>query len=641
MMRRQISRLFLVGAMLGLAACQVLAEPGDERILEARDAASAGNIARLQSLAAQRSNHVLDAYVDYWLLSARVARISEPNPVEAVMHFLNEQEGSYLAERLRSEWAKRLAREGAWALFDQQYARLQQADQELQCYALQRTSSANALESQWLTLTDTPESCAPLLRALMTSGRMKDEDGWWRFRRLVEARRLSGARDVAEWLGEDATALAGILDNPVRYLATAAGKNTATRMRRELIMAAIVRRSRSDVRDAIARWRGLESKGFRSDERNYVWGQLGWPAAQAHLPEAAGWLKRAEGQPMSDEQRAWLVRASLRSGDWRGVRSAIEAMPPSLRERPEWTYWLARAQIELGNSKEASALLRRYAGEAHFYGILSAEAIGQHFVWPPAAQPATLPEMDQVKAMPDLQRALALIRLDMRIEGVREWIWALRDASDRQLLAAAEYARREGLYDRAINTAERTKTEHDFSLRYLAPYYETFSAQARSQNVDLAWVFGLVRQESRFYHVARSGVGAQGLMQIMPATGKWLAKHLGERDYHPGWLTDIDRNVQFGTAYLRHVLDDLGGHPVLASAAYNAGPGRARRWRDSRVLEGAIYAETIPFTETRDYVKKVMANAVIYATLFDGKSARLSDRLGSIPAGVGPVASSD
>ena len=197
------------------------------------------------------------------------------------------------------------------------------------------------------------------------------------------------------------------------------------------------------------------------------------------------------------------------------------------------------------------------------------------------------------------------------------------------LAAAAELARRAGIFDRAINTADKTAHRHNYKVRYLAPFKEVFSEHARSFGLEEAWVLGLVRQESRFIVKSKSSAGAQGLMQLMPATARWVAKRNGVRDFTPGRVAEVPINVALGTGYLKMVLDDLG-HTVLASAAYNAGPGRARRWRDARPLEGAIYAETIPFNETRDYVKKVMANTMYYSQLIGGKLVSLKDRLGQI-----------
>ena len=274
------------------------------------------------------------------------------------------------------------------------------------------------------------------------------------------------------------------------------------------------------------------------------------------------------------------------------------------------------------------ALLKPLASEYNFYGQLALEELGDSISTPEVVQAdAGRSEGDGAKARRPA-RARALFDLGLRVEGTREWIWTVRDFDDRQLLAAAEVARRHELYDRAINTADRTENVHDFTLRYLAPYREVLTPRARQLALDEAWVYGLIRQESRFIVDARSRVGASGLMQLMPATAKWVAKKMGLK--HVGDVTEVDTNVSLGTYYLRHVLDTLDGQPVLASAAYNAGPGRARAWRPDAAVEGAIYAETIPFNETRDYVKKVMSNASYYAHVFSQQAQSLKQRLGVI-----------
>jgi len=172
---------------------------------------------------------------------------------------------------------------------------------------------------------------------------------------------------------------------------------------------------------------------------------------------------------------------------------------------------------------------------------------------------------------------------------------------------------------------------HNFALRYPVPFHDVFREYAKTQGLDEAWVLGLVRQESRFIADARSGAGAAGLMQVMPRTAKYVASKIGLRKFRPKDVHEIQTNVGLGTRYMKMVLDQLG-HPVLASAAYNAGPARARRWRDSKPLEGAIYAETIPFAETRDYVKKVIANSVFYSALLYKTPTPIKARLGTIPA---------
>jgi soluble lytic murein transglycosylase len=300
-----------------------------------------------------------------------------------------------------------------------------------------------------------------------------------------------------------------------------------------------------------------------------------------------------------------------------------------VRNEPAWIYWYGRALAALGEESASRGYFLRIAGGTDFYGLLANEELGYTPALPVERHVPTDAEVAAARENAGLQRALELIRLGIRVEGVREWIYTIRHLDDVQLLAAAELARREEVYDRAIHTADRTVRLHNFALRYPAPYHDVFREYAKSHGVDESWVLGLVRQESRFNNTARSGAGAAGLMQVMPRTAKFVAHRIGLRNYRAKSVTDIETNVTLGTGYMKLVMEQLG-HPVLASAAYNAGPSRARRWRDDKALEGAIYVETIPFPETRDYVKKVMANSVFYAAVLDRGPLPLKKRLGVI-----------
>jgi soluble lytic murein transglycosylase len=326
----------------------------------------------------------------------------------------------------------------------------------------------------------------------------------------------------------------------------------------------------------------------------------------------------------------WRVRAALRGGQWGDVAVAIDAMSAAGRDDVTWGYWRARSRRELGAGADADAALARFAGEPHFYGLLAAEDLGRPLDL--RSEPLAVDEarLQAFGARADVRRMLRLYDFDMRPEALREWVFALRGASDEDLLVAAEFARRERVFDRAINAAERTRARHDFALRYLAPHRDVLGATARQFGLDEAMVLGLVRQESRFVPGIVSSAGAVGLMQLMPATAKWVARQLGRSDYRPAQIAVTELNAEFGSFYLRHVLDRLDGMPVLATAAYNAGPGRAQAWRGNTPLEGAIYAESIPFNETRDYVKKVLANAVVYSHQLGLPKLSLKDRLGTI-----------
>ncbi|HSW53240.1 MAG TPA: transglycosylase SLT domain-containing protein, partial [Sulfuricaulis sp.] len=319
------------------------------------------------------------------------------------------------------------------------------------------------------------------------------------------------------------------------------------------------------------------------------------------------------------------------------VQRVIESMSDTAREQPVWRYWRARALQANGQRAASNPLFLALAREHHYYGQLAQEELGPVMQAPVVNIKTGGDDVAAIARQPGIARAQALYELGLRGDANQEWNWTIRDFSDAQLLAAAELARRMEWYDRAINTAERTRELHDFELRFLAPYRELAQKAAREHELDEAWMFGLMRQESRFVNVARSSVGASGLMQIMPATASWIAQRLGIKGFHPREMQDPAKNIQFGAYYLKHVQTSLDGSPVLATAAYNAGPGRAQRWRDTRPMEAAVYIESIPFAETRDYVKKVMSNAMYYAARFGQPSVLLTDRLGTVPPRKTPV----
>jgi len=202
--------------------------------------------------------------------------------------------------------------------------------------------------------------------------------------------------------------------------------------------------------------------------------------------------------------------------------------------------------------------------------------------------------------------------------------------ADRQLLAAADLACQREVWDRCINTSERTRAVIDFDQRFPMPHRDAVMRRTAQIGLDPAYVYGLIRQESRFIMDARSHVGASGLMQVMPATAKWTAKKIGLVNFTPNQITDRDTNIAIGTGYLKLVLDDFAGSLPMAAAAYNAGPGRPRNWRNGPILDAAIWAENVPFAETRDYVKKVLSNTTNYAAILSGQPQSLKARLGSV-----------
>ena len=619
-----------------------LSAPGDDKVLAAREAFRNGERIKLGrqvvALAAQTSQHDLQPWVDYWRLQQRL----DDGDSDGVREFLALQQGSYLAEKVRGEWLKLLGKQRKWDEFLREYAGLAQPDQELVCYEMQGRSSNgqnppafDEVRALWTAVLDLPDSCLPLMEQLIAAGRIDANDVWERMRRLLEVKKLRAAKHTAAYLPAPqrpaAKTLDATADKPARALDKLPGNFAATRLGREMALFAVQRLAHSDPIAAAKRWQKIQN-AFSEAERGYAWGQLALQAAQQHLPEAVQWYLLAGDGRLSDEQLAWQVRAALRAHDWPMVLRTIERMPAKMAAQSDWSYWQARALVVHNRQDEARALYQKIGGQPNFYGNLADEELNRLILVPPRAAPPSPEELAAARDNPGLRRALALFRLDLRLEGLREWNWTLRGMNDRQLLAAADLALRSEVFDRAISAADRTQVQHDYALRYLAPFRDSVEPLAKEMAMDSGWVYGLMRQESRFMMKAHSDVGAKGLMQLMPKTAQWVAKKIGLKGYHPARVADLGTNVTLGTNYLKMVLTSLDNHPVLASAAYNAGPGRARRWRAEVPLEGAIYAETIPFSETRDYVKKVMSNAVYYSTLFEDKPQSLKSRLGMVGA---------
>ena len=375
-------------------------------------------------------------------------------------------------------------------------------------------------------------------------------------------------------------------------------------------------------------------------DRAFVWSQIAAAGMFRLDPQAPAWAEHARNAAISDHTRVWLARAALAEQDWTGLERILRAMDSALRQSPTWTYWHGRAQDALGHHKQARHIFQGLATRHDYYGKLAREELAL----PPAALPTPKAAPDSlVKAMDDndgIRQAMAFYALGLRGEGNREWNFQMRGRNEQELRAAATWAARHGLLDRAINTDERILTgQADYSLRFPTPFAEQLLTITSQHAIDPAWVYGLIRQESRFVMQARSHVGASGLMQIMPDTARWVARQMGNTTYQAGQIDDLTTNLTFGSYYLKRALDDLSGSPVLATAGYNAGPRRAHTWRASlsRPLEGAIFTELIPFTETRQYVKAVLSNTVDYATLFSGQPQSLKSWLATItpqPVGV-------
>lgn len=620
----------------GVAAVVAASRADDDNFLLLREASRQDDAGAAATYAARLPNYVIPSYVDYYRLKPRLREAS----ADEVRGFLERWKGMAIADRMRNDWLLELGKQRDWANFDQQLPLfVLNDDTQVKCYALvSRALKGERVAADARALLINPpgygEACALLIATLAQSQQFDRNDLLAQLRLAGETHATGPAKRAAALLGGSETFTAQAVDLPALAMARGIGNDSIDH---EIYLVAVGRMARTTIRLATV---ALEKNAPRltAQEQATGWASVALAASMTLSQDAYGYWRKAAGAPLSQDQLQWKTRTALRQGDWNMVRETIEAMPAQLRADPAWTYWMGRALLAQSpaNRDKAHALFSRIADINSFYGQLAMEELGQSLSIPPSGAPLAAFEIAPMAANPGLRRALKFFDLKLRFEGTREWNWELRKFGERDLIAAAEFARQNNILDRMVNTSERTRTEFDYTQRYPSPHNEILQPTAQSLGLDRAWVYGLIRQESRFITDARSGVGASGLMQVMPATGAYVAKKIGMTDFVHTMLSDLRTNILVGANYMNMVLANADGSQPLASAAYNAGPGRARTWRATLngPMEGAIFAESIPYAETRTYVKNVLANATTYAALFEKKPQSLKARLGVVtPSG--------
>ncbi|MBS7808421.1 lytic transglycosylase domain-containing protein [Variovorax sp. PCZ-1] len=651
--------VFLAGAAFSQS------QRGDDLIVQMSEASKRGDKARLSSLLPQVRGHVLEPWGVYWEMKARLQEASNAE-IQAALQSIA---GSYQEDRLRNDWLQLLGQRRDWQSFSSEYAKYRmQDDREVRCYALHIDRLRGAISGEaaaqevlrnWYGMRDADDGCTLAAGGLLEAKLITALDVWKEARLSIEGNRARAATNAVTLVSpESAGAIGEINANPARYLsarATAAG-NT----RKELVTLALIKMASNDAEAAAGALESKWSVQLTPEERSWVWAVIGKQANLKLSSDAGEYYAKSRNEHLNDDLLGWKARTALRATSaaqgWPVVLASINAMSEEGKKDNTWVYWKARALRETAKGKpemvnstpqsptptlvlrpelqEAQNLLESIASVRGFYEILATEELGRKAALPPTPSALSATEKEAARLNPGLNRALYAIALGLRSDGVREWNYTTNlhtrgGMSERELLAAADFACQREVWDRCINTSERTKEAFNADQRFPMPFRDAVVKRSREINLDPAYVYGLIRQESRFIMDARSVVGASGLMQVMPATARWTAKRIGLDGFSIDQLNNRDTNIAIGTAYLKLVLDDFQGSSPLAAAAYNAGPSRPRVWRNGPVMEGAAWAENVPFAETRDYVKKVAANATVYGLILGGQPS-LKARMGTI-----------
>jgi len=531
---------------------------------------------------------------------------------------------------------------GYFAVYEQFYQGMDTP--KLDCLALQaelaagRTHRVNARAmSLWLLGKSQVEECDPVF-AYLKANRVLDDFAYrTRYQLAIDSREFSLARWLAKALDQhyvdEARRWQSARDNPEDFLAAAHARNDSRVLRQQLVYAA----ERLTFRDPLIaheRW-SLTSQqfNFADAQRIRVRQHIALWTARDNLPGAYALLSDLPPAAQNEEVLRWRARVSLREMQWTNLRADIALMSAHERAREEWVYWKGIAASHDASLAGASEAFVALGNERSYYGFLAADMLGKRYALDKFELLAKENRIAEIAARHDVIRALELFAVGLDGKGRSEWDAIARTLSAADKIQAAILANRSAWHSRAIATVASLGQYDDLTLRYPLPYMASFKQSAASARITLNWAYSIARSESLFMRDVRSRSGAIGVMQLMPATGREVAKSIQLRYSGLATLTNPASNIRLGTSYLGQMSARYNGNEVLATAAYNAGPHRVDRWLpEAGGMDARIWIENIPFNETRKYVKRVMEAQTIFHWRMTGETRRLSQEMMRVEA---------
>ncbi|MEZ5476356.1 MAG: transglycosylase SLT domain-containing protein [Thiolinea sp.] len=599
----------------------------------------AGEVSKVKPLLADLRDYPLYPWLEYEFLLQRLGEVGD-NELQA---FAERYPNSLMSDRIYERWAKRLAITRDWTALLQYIPAHLEDSPTLQCLraeALIHTGAApegfRLGQSIWHdTDRALPVECDTLVVELEQAGMLNSIDVWKRIEQLIRKNQVTAARELAKKLGEDEQELVElwvlVRKDPKQYLPRAFKHDSAAHLR-EIVVYGIERAADIKLDMAKTLWDDAQKHfKFTPAERGEVDSVLGRWEAWRHDERGLQRLKAIPDQHRSDIGNVWMARMALRFGHWDTLLQAINAMGPEEAERDIWRYWKARALEQTGQQGAANTLLTGLADNTTFYGFLAADRLGQAYARLREPVPDRSQRIAGLKKVAAIQRWQEWMALDNSARAREEWFRTLQAMDKEGMLAAAELATQYGDANLAIWTVSQTRDWNIVDLRFPLLYSDLVLEQSREQGIRPEWVLGVMRRESAFNANAESHAKALGLMQLMPATARDVGKQLGMKVDGRDDILQPETNVQLGSAYLRGMLSRFSGNYAQATAACNAGPQRINKWAPEQVIAPDQWVESIPFDETRRYVRAVMA----YTTIYDYKLN--AERGGSLSMHLKPV----
>ncbi len=599
--------------------------------LAALQAIKADDVQRFESLYQKLNGYVLQGYLRYEFLKDRLASSGE----EDIRRFIERNEFAPISAQLRARWLNELAARGEWDTFMHEYRA--NDDPALQCVYLNRliNASGNAKElaakiaKLWLTEQRLPSVCNVIFSVARERSYLTDELVWRRIELLMAHHQPSFAGELAkQYLDADQRTWVRrwqeMYRNPAEELHKLSYPVDNARAS-TIVKHGIVRLGHRNPQAAMAQWQSLRERyALLAKDDGEIVGTLAMLATQRHLPMAVQWFAALPDNGLDSNLRLWALRAALRESDWALAKRVVANLGKDEQTDRFWWYWTARIMEETGQSTRAQYLYALVAADRNYYSFLAADRLQTGYVMQHQAVKVNPEEVEAVLKQPGMQAARELYAVGDVVSARAQWEWTTIGMNKQELEAAALVAGDWGWHDRAIVSLKRSGHFNDLDLRFPLVYRDIVESNAAEHDLDPSWVYGVIRQESGFAVDARSTAGALGLMQLMPRVGRSTAKRLKLDVSNSDAILAIENNLRLGTAFLQNLLKRHNGNQLLATAAYNAGPARVKSWRPrDGSLAADAWVETIPYEETRDYVKNVMA----YTTVYDHRLARTVTRL--------------
>jgi soluble lytic murein transglycosylase len=559
----------------------------------------------------------------------------------AIAAFVEEHGAAPYVRSLRGAWLGDLGRRRKWEFYLEHYDPAVDTNDTLRCHALAARAALGrhagleaAIVEQWLTPYSLPDPCDPVFDWLRTRKALTAELIERRARMALEAGEPQLARYLAKSLPErDAAPIvqwAALIERPERSV-----DELLAHPERDAEPAALLagwtRLARSDPEGAASRYPSLvDTRHLDSRDASPYALATALGLAWSRSPGALEFFARVQETDFNDTAREWHARAALWAGDWSRATQAIEAMPESLRTQNRWRYWAARAREAAGDREAARAGYAAVMPTDNWYAVLSAARLGQRFR--PTLQEIGFDDhaIDELAREPGFVRARELLLCDLMSEASAEWRLAYELLPPEQRVQAIGLADRWGWHHQSIAVAAQQALFNDYPLLYPRPYDKEVRSAVRLTDLPAELIYAVIRQESLYRADAGSSAGALGLMQLLPTTARRAARHWGLRAPTRAELLRPSVNVPVGAGELASLLARYDGQALLATAAYNAGPGAVRRWLPETSMDIDVWVENIPFNETRTYVQRVAWHALVFRWLDDGKSRDVDAWLGRV-----------